>query len=52
MKPAVFRRVLQKSLFRALGESMDTTTLGLQALLPVLAEFIFISSSFTLKAYF
>lgn len=42
MKPAVIRRVLQKSLFTALGESVDTTALGLQALVPVLAEFIFI----------
>lgn len=34
----------EKALLTALGESMDTPPLGLQALLPVLAEFIFTSS--------
>lgn len=34
----------EKALLTALGESMDTPPLSLQALLPVLAEFIFTSS--------
>lgn len=42
----------EKAFLASLAESMDTTPLGLQAVLPVFTEFMFISSWFTLKAYF
>lgn len=42
----------EKAFLAALAESMDMKTLGLQAVIPVLTEFIFISLWFILKAYF